>query len=93
MKKIYKNLNKMFLQKNYLQIIKYTLDYSDNNRAPTNLLKIKGEKDVYIGPIYISLLESFITNKQGLLILQKKLTVKQKMGYKQFTTYFIISTI
>ncbi len=53
----------MSLQKNYLQIIKYTLDYSNNSRFLTNLLKIKGEKNICIGFICISLFESFITNK------------------------------
>ena len=76
MKRIYKNLDKMSLQKNYLQIIKYALDYSNNSRFSANFLKIKGEKGVYIGSIYISLFESFITNKQNFLILRKELTAK-----------------
>ncbi len=68
-KKTYKNLNKMFLQKNYLQIIKYTLNYSNNNRSPTNLLKTKKERDIYINPIRINLFESFIINKKSFFIL------------------------
>ncbi len=83
----------MSLQKNYLQIIKYTLDYSDNSKSPTNLLKIKEEKDIYISSIRINLFENFITNKQSFLILRKELTAKQKIRCKQFTTYSIISTI
>ncbi len=62
-KKIYRNLNEIFLQKNYLQIIKYTLNYSDNNRSSANFLKTKGEKDTYIDPIYISLFNNFIMSK------------------------------
>ena len=62
-KKIYKNLNEMSLQKNYLRIIKYALNYSDNNRSLANLLKTKGEKGAYIDLICINLLESFITSK------------------------------
>ena len=62
-KKIYKNLNEISLQKNYLQIIKYTLNYSDNNKSLTNFLKIKKEKGICIGSIYINLFENFITNK------------------------------
>ncbi len=76
MKKIYRNLDKMSLQKNYLQIMKYILDYSDNNRSLMNLLKIKGEKDIYIGLIYINLFKSFIINKQSLFIFRKELTMK-----------------
>ncbi len=71
----------MFLQKNYLQTIKYTLNYSDNNKSPTNFLKIKKKKDAYIGSIYINLFENLITNKQSLFILRKELTAKQKIGY------------
>ena len=56
--------------------MKHTLDYSNNNRSLTNLLKTKGERDAYIGPIHINLLENLITNKQSLFILQKKLTAK-----------------
>ncbi len=59
----------MSLQKDYLQIIKYTLDYSDNNRSPTNFLKIKKKKDAYIDPIRINLFKNFITNKQSLFNL------------------------
>ncbi len=62
-KRIYKNLDEMFLQKNYLQIIKYILDYSDNNRSLTSFLKIKRKKDTYIGPIYINLFKSLIISK------------------------------
>ncbi len=62
-KRIYRNLNEISLQKNYLQTIKYTLDYSNNSRFPTNLLKIKGKRDAYIGFIRISLFENLITNK------------------------------
>ena len=80
----------MFLQKNYLRIMKYALDYSDNSRSPANFLKTKGEKGACIGPICISLFESFITSKQGFLILRKKLTTKQKIGCKRLTTYSII---
>ncbi len=43
--------------------MKYTLNYSDNNKSLTNFLKIKGKKNIYINPIYINLFESFITNK------------------------------
>src|SRR6266699_5001544 len=43
-KKTYKNLDEISLQKNYLRTIKYTLDYSDNNRSPKNLLKNKEKK-------------------------------------------------
>ena len=81
-KRIYRNLNEMFLQKNYLQIIKYVLDYSDNNRSLTDFLKIKGEKDVYINLIYINLFESFIMNKQSFFIFRRKLITKQKIRYK-----------
>ncbi len=63
MKKTYRNLDEMSLQKNYLQIIKHILDYSDNSKSSTNFLKTKGEKSIYIGPIYINLFENFITNK------------------------------
>ncbi len=82
----------MSLQKNYLRTIKHTLDYSDNSRSPANLLKTKEEKGAYIGPICISLLESFIPNKQGLFILRKELTAKQKIGCKRLITCSIIST-
>src|SRR6266699_7055121 len=92
-KRIYGNLDEISLQKNYLRIIKYTLDYSDNSRSPTSFLMIKGERGVCIGPIYISLFKSFITSKQGLFILRKELTTKQKMGCKRFTICFIISTM
>src|SRR6266566_6912197 len=92
-KRTYRNLNEISLQKNYLRTIKYALDYSNNNRSSANLLKIRGEKDVYIGSIYINLFESFIINKQGFFILQKKLTVKQKIGCKRFIICFIISTM
>src|SRR6266699_1050656 len=80
-KRTYKNLDEMSLQKNYLRIIKYALNYSNNNRSPANFLKTRGEKDAYIGPIYINLFENLITNKKSLLILRKELTAKQKMGY------------
>ncbi len=56
--------------------MKYTLDYSDNNRSSMSFLKTRGEKDTYIGPICINLFESFITSKQSLLILRKKLITK-----------------
>ncbi len=62
-KKIYRNLDEMFLQKNYLRIIKYILDYSNNNKFLTNFLKIKKKKGIYISFIYINLFESFIINK------------------------------
>ncbi len=62
-KKIYRNLNEISLQKNYLQIIKYILNYSDNSKSLMNFLKIKKEKGTYIDPIYISLFENFIINK------------------------------
>jgi len=75
-KKTYENLDKISLQKNYLWIMKYTLNYSDNNRSLTSFLKIKGEKGTYIGPICINLFESFITSKQSLFILRKELTAK-----------------
>ncbi len=68
-KKTYRNLDEMSLQKNYLRTIKYTLNYSDNSRSLANFLKIKGEKGIYIGPIYISLFESFIISKQSFFIL------------------------
>ncbi len=66
----------MSLQKNYLRIIKYALDYSNNSRSPTNLLGTKGKRGAYIGPIHINLLESLITSKQDLFILRKELTAK-----------------
>ncbi len=69
MKRTYRNLNEISLQKNYLQIIKYTLDYSDNNRFSTNFLKLRGKKNACIGSICINLFESFITSKQSFLIL------------------------
>ena len=69
MKRIYRNLNEMSLQKNYLWIIKYVLDYFDNSRSLANFLRIKKKKDVYIDPIYISLFEIFIINKQDFFIL------------------------
>ncbi len=75
-KRTYENLNEISLQKNYLQTMKYALDYSDNNISSASFLKIKGEKDAYIGPICISLFESLITSKQNLLILRKELTAK-----------------
>src|SRR6266566_3015678 len=91
-KRIYKNLDEMSLQKNYLQTIKYALDNSDNSRSLANLLKTRGKKGAYIDLIYINLFENFITNKQSLLIFRKELTTKQKMECKQFIIYFIIST-
>src|SRR6266699_1948946 len=85
-KKTYGNLDEISLQKNYLRIIKYALDYSNNSRSSTNFLKTKKKRGIYIGPIYINLFESFITSKQGLLIFRKELTAKQKIGCKQLTT-------
>ncbi len=75
-KRIYRNLDEMSLQKNYLQIIKYTLNYFDNSKSLASLLKIRGEKDAYIGSIYINLFENFIMNKQSFFILRKELTAK-----------------
>ncbi len=75
-KRIYENLDEMSLQKNYLRIMKYILDYSDNSRFLTSLLRIRGERGVYIGPICISLFESFIMSKQGLFILRRELMAK-----------------
>src|SRR6266699_2727786 len=91
-KRTYGNLDEMSLQKNYLRTMKYALDYSDNSRSSANFLKIRGEKGAYIGLIYISLFENLITSKQGLFILRRELTAKQKMGYKRLTTCSIIST-
>ena len=62
-KKTYRNLDEMSLQKNYLRIIKYILNYSDNNKSPESFLRIRRKKDTCIGPIRINLLESFIANK------------------------------
>ncbi len=73
--------------------MKYTLNYFDNSRFPENFLKIKREKSIYIDPIRINLFKSFIINKQSLFIFQKELTIKQKIRYKQFTIYSIISTM
>ncbi len=75
-KKTYRNLDEISLQKNYLRIIKYTLDYSNNSRSSTSFLKTREKKDTYIGPIYISLFKNFIMNKQNLLILRKELITK-----------------
>ena len=75
-KRTYKNLDEMSLQKNYLRIIKYALDYSDNSRSLANFLKIRGERDTYIGSICINLFKSFITNKQRLFILRRELITK-----------------
>ncbi len=58
----------MSLQKNYLQTIKYALDYSDNSRSSTSFLKTKGKRNTYIGLIYINLFENLITSKQSLFI-------------------------
>src|SRR6266566_1349944 len=91
-KRTYGNLDEMSLQKNYLQTMKYALDYSDNNRSPANLLKIRRERGACIGPIRINLFESLITSKQNLFILRKELTTKQKIGCKRLTIYSIIST-
>ncbi len=91
-KKTYRNLDKMSLQKNYLRIIKYTLNYSDNSKSSPNFLKTRGKRGGCIGLIRINLFESFIINKQNLFILRKELITKQKIRYKRFIIYFIIST-
>ncbi len=75
-KKTYKNLDEIFLQKNYLQTIKYALDYSNNSKSLANFLKTKGERGIYIGLIRINLFENFITNKQSFFIFRKELTAK-----------------
>ena len=75
-KRIYGNLDEMSLQKNYLRIIKYALNYFDNSKSLASLLKIRGEKGAYIGPICINLFENFIMNKQSFFILRKELTAK-----------------
>src|SRR6266699_5311182 len=84
-KRTHGNLDEMSLQKNYLRTMKHALDYSDNSRSPANFLGTRGERGTYIGPIRINLFENLITSKQGLLILRKKLTAKQKIGCKRFT--------
>ncbi len=66
----------MSLQKNYLQIIKYILNYSNNNKSLANFLKIKGKKGIYIGPICINLFESSIINKQNFFIFRRELIIK-----------------
>ena len=67
-KRIYRNLDKISLQKYYLQTIKYALDYSNNNKSPMNFLKIRKKKGIYIGLIRINLFENLITNKQNFFI-------------------------
>ena len=63
-KRIYKNLNEMSLQKNYLQIIKYILNYSNNNKSLANFLKIR-KKKIFISVLSISIYSKTLlrTNK------------------------------